>query len=61
LAGYLYTNFASLADYEFVLNYARELDVVLWESSAKRCFFGSIDGHANIKGFIERRTMGSGS
>ncbi|KAF9558831.1 transcription factor Tfb2 [Agrocybe pediades] len=58
--GYLYTNFASQADYEFVLNYAKELDIVLWESPAKRCFFGSIEGHANIKGFIERRTMGAG-
>jgi transcription initiation factor TFIIH subunit 4 len=56
--GYLYTAFASQADYEFVLNYAKELDVVLWESSAKRCFFGSLDGHANIRDFIERRTSG---
>jgi len=56
--GYLYKDFASLADYEFVLNYAKELDVVIWESSTKRCFFGSAEGHANIKGFIERRTGG---
>ncbi|KAF9460342.1 transcription factor Tfb2-domain-containing protein [Collybia nuda] len=59
--GYLYTAFASQADYEFVLNYAKELDVVLWENTAKRCFFGSLDGHANIRGFIERRTSGSTS
>jgi transcription initiation factor TFIIH subunit 4 len=57
LAGYLYTAFASQADYEFVLNYAKELDVVLWESATKRCFFGSMEGHTNIKGFIERRTQ----
>ncbi|KAF6759831.1 transcription factor Tfb2-domain-containing protein [Ephemerocybe angulata] len=56
--GYLYTAFASQADYELVLNYAKELDVVLWENAAKRCFFGSAEGHSNIKGFIERRTMG---
>jgi transcription initiation factor TFIIH subunit 4 len=55
----LYTAFASQADYEYVLNYARQLDVVLWENLAKRCFFGSVEGHANIRGFIERRT-GSG-
>lgn len=60
LLGYLYTAFASQADYEFVLNYAKELDVVLWENPSKRCFFGSLDGHANIRGFIERRTSGSG-
>lgn len=54
--GYLYTSFASQADYDFVLNYAKELGVVLWENPVKRCFFGSLDGHANIRGFIERRT-----
>ncbi|KAF8871760.1 transcription factor Tfb2-domain-containing protein [Infundibulicybe gibba] len=57
--GYLYTAFASQADYDFVLNYAKELDVVLWENTTKRCFFGSLDGHANIKSFIERRTSGT--
>lgn len=56
--GYLYTSFASQADYEFVLKYAKQLDVVLWENSAKRSFFGSLEGHANIRGFIERRTGG---
>ncbi len=58
LTGYLYTAFASQADYEYVLNYAKQLDVVLWESSAKRCFFGSLEGHPNIRGFIERRAAG---
>ncbi|GBE88578.1 RNA polymerase II transcription factor B subunit 2 [Sparassis crispa] len=57
--GYLYTAFASQADYEYVLNYAKQLDVVLWESPARRCFFGSLNGHANIRGFIERRTAGN--
>ncbi|KAJ7352276.1 transcription factor Tfb2-domain-containing protein [Mycena albidolilacea] len=57
--GYLYTAFTSPADYELVLNYARQLEVVLWENAAKRCFFGSLDGHANIKNFIERRTGGN--
>lgn len=56
--GYLYKDFASQADYEFVLNYAKELDVVLWESPIKRCFFGTLDGHANIRTFIERKTGG---
>jgi len=58
--GYLYTAFASHADYEYVLNYAKQLDVVLWENPARRCFFGSLEGHGNIRGFIERRTGGSG-
>lgn len=59
-SGFLYTAFASQADYEYVLEYARQLDVVLWENTAKRCFFGSVEGHANIRGFIERRTGGIG-
>ncbi|KAJ8588271.1 transcription factor Tfb2 [Rhizopogon salebrosus TDB-379] len=54
--GYLYKDFASQADYEYVLAYAKQLDVVLWESAAKRCFFGTLEGHANVRGFIERRT-----
>lgn len=58
-SGYLYKDFASQADYEFVLKYAKQLDVVIWESPTKRCFFGSLDGHANIRGFIERRTSGN--
>jgi transcription initiation factor TFIIH subunit 4 len=60
VTGFLYTAFASQADYEYVLNYARQLDVVLWENTAKRCFFGSVEGHTNIRGFIERRTGGGG-
>jgi transcription initiation factor TFIIH subunit 4 len=57
--GYLYTAFASQADYEFVLDYAKQLGVVLWENATKRCFFGSSEGHTNIRGFIERRTSTS--
>lgn len=52
--GYLYTSFASLADYEYVLKHGRELGVILWESAAKRCFFTSVEGHASIRLFIER-------
>ncbi|TFK27834.1 transcription factor Tfb2 [Coprinopsis marcescibilis] len=56
--GYLYTDFASQADYELVLKYAKELDIVLWENAAKRCFFGTLEGHPIIKSFIERRSTG---
>ncbi|KAF9449749.1 transcription factor Tfb2 [Macrolepiota fuliginosa MF-IS2] len=59
--GYLYTAFTSQADYELVLNYARQLDVVLWENASKRCFFGSLEGHSRIKEFIERRTQNPNS
>ncbi|KIJ50918.1 hypothetical protein M422DRAFT_159156, partial [Sphaerobolus stellatus SS14] len=54
--GYLYTSFASQSDYDYVLDYARKLGVVLWENSSKRCFFGTTDGHQRIKTFIENRT-----
>nr|VWO95154.1 Ankyrin repeat protein [Ganoderma boninense] len=57
--GYLYTAFASHADYEWVLDYAKKLGVVLWENPAKRCFFGSVEGHTNIRGYIERRSAGN--
>ncbi|KAF9053804.1 transcription factor Tfb2 [Hymenopellis radicata] len=53
--GFLYNDFTSLADYELVLNYAKDLGVVLWENAAKRAFFATIDGHASIKTFIETR------
>jgi len=56
--GYLYTAFASQADYEFVLRYAEQLRVVLWKNNAKRSFFGTLEGHSNIRGYIERRTGG---
>ncbi|KAJ7056776.1 transcription factor Tfb2-domain-containing protein [Mycena amicta] len=58
--GFLYTAFASEADYQLVLNYAKQLDLVIWESTAKRCFFGSTEGHPRIKAFIERRTATAG-
>ncbi|KZS92011.1 transcription factor Tfb2 [Sistotremastrum niveocremeum HHB9708] len=54
--GYLYTNFAAQADYQVVLDYAKQIGVVLWENSVKRCFFASAEGHSNIRGFIERRS-----
>lgn len=57
--GFLYKDFASQADYDYVLAYAKQLGVVLWENAVKRSFFGTLEGHANIRGFIERRSNGS--
>ncbi|KIM57435.1 hypothetical protein SCLCIDRAFT_16985 [Scleroderma citrinum Foug A] len=57
--GFLYKDFASQADYEYVLAYAKQLGVVLWENAPKRSFFGTLEGHANIRGFIERRSNAS--
>ncbi|KAH8827840.1 transcription factor Tfb2-domain-containing protein [Flagelloscypha sp. PMI_526] len=58
--GFLYTAFASQADYDLVLNYAKELGVVLWDNAMKRSFFGTLEGHALVKQFIERRSQGGG-
>ncbi|KAF8552043.1 transcription factor Tfb2 [Imleria badia] len=58
--GFLYKDFASQADYEYVLSYAKQIGVVLWENVVKRAFFGTMEGHANIRAFIERRTGGGG-
>lgn len=57
-SGFLYKDFASQADYEYVLSYAKQIGVVLWENAVKRAFFGTLEGHANIRAFIERRTGG---
>jgi transcription initiation factor TFIIH subunit 4 len=39
-----------------VLQYARQLGVVLWDNAIKRCFFVEAGGHTNLKEFISRRT-----
>ena len=39
------------ADYELLLDYARQSDVVHWESTTKLPFFGSQDGDGRIKEF----------
>ncbi|KAH7325299.1 transcription factor Tfb2-domain-containing protein [Rhizoctonia solani] len=53
--GYLYTEFGSQADYELVLRYAKEMNLVLYESARDRQFFAKADGHAAIRKYIERR------
>ncbi|CAE6406517.1 unnamed protein product [Rhizoctonia solani] len=52
---YLYTEFGSQADYELVLRYAKEMNLVLYESARDRQFFAKADGHAAIRQYIERR------
>ncbi|KAJ1300071.1 hypothetical protein OPQ81_002553 [Rhizoctonia solani] len=53
--GYLYTEFGSQADYELVLRYAKEMNLVLYENARDRQFFAKADGHALIRQYIERR------
>lgn len=48
--GYLYEDFRTAADYELVVNYARQLGVITWEGSAAlRKFFVTAEGHATIR------------
>ncbi|EJU04542.1 transcription factor Tfb2 [Dacryopinax primogenitus] len=53
--GYLYEDFNSQGDFDLVLNYAKQLDVVLWENREKRKMFVREDGHENVREFIRRR------
>ncbi|KAK4055924.1 RNA polymerase II transcription factor B 52 kDa subunit [Microbotryomycetes sp. JL221] len=53
--GYLYTEFSAQADYDLVHEYARDLGVILWQSSASRRLFVTMDGHLQVREFIKRR------
>jgi len=53
--GYLYEDFRTLSDFTLVLNYAKQLNVVLWENAETRKFFVTLDGHVTIRDFIKRR------
>ncbi|KAK4046149.1 RNA polymerase II transcription factor B 52 kDa subunit [Microbotryomycetes sp. JL201] len=53
--GYLYTDFSAQADYELVADYARDLGVILWQSSSARRLFVTMAGHLQVREFIKRR------
>lgn len=54
--GYLYEDFRTLQDYELVLNYAKQLNVVIWEGPPSlRKFFVTSEGHITVRDFIKRR------
>lgn len=48
-SGYLYDDFSSSSDYALVLNYAKELDVLLWETEGGRKLFVTAEGHALVR------------
>ncbi|KAK4703579.1 transcription initiation factor TFIIH subunit 4, partial [Phenoliferia sp. Uapishka_3] len=58
--GYLYDDFSSTSDYDLVVNYARELGVLLWELPKMRKMFVTMDGHQQVREFIKRRMAGTG-
>lgn len=47
--GFLYEDFSSSADFELVVNYARELGVLLWDLPAYRKMFVTSDGHVQVR------------
>lgn len=53
--GYLYEDFRTMSDFNLVLNYAKQLNVVLWENAETRKFFVTLEGHVTIRDFIKRR------
>ena len=53
--GFLYEDFSSTADFELVVNYSRDLGVLLWELPAYRKMFVTIEGHAQVREYIKRR------
>ena len=54
--GYLYEDFRTQSDYDLVINYAKQLGVVLWEAPGQaRKFFVTMEGHLMVRDFIKRR------
>lgn len=59
--GYLYEDFKSLSDYEIVMNYSKQIDIILWENTELRKFFVSFNGHTALREFIKRRILSNGN
>ncbi|EGG12949.1 uncharacterized protein MELLADRAFT_46475 [Melampsora larici-populina 98AG31] len=59
--GYLYEDFKSVSDYEIVINYSKQIDIILWENPELKKFFVSLDGHTALREFIKRRIMSNGN
>lgn len=53
--GYLYTEFRDQKEYETIVGYAEELGVLVWKSAARRKFFVTKEGNAQVIDFVNRR------
>jgi transcription initiation factor TFIIH subunit 4 len=53
--GFLFKDFATLAEYEGVVKYADEIGVLVWKSDAKRSFF--VTRHEQLRDYIKSRKM----
>ncbi|KFY21836.1 hypothetical protein V493_07075 [Pseudogymnoascus sp. VKM F-4281 (FW-2241)] len=54
-AGFLFKDFASLAEYEGCVRYADEIGVLVWRSDAKRSFF--VTKHEQLRDYIKSRKI----
>nr|KAG5699839.1 hypothetical protein BaRGS_034613 [Batillaria attramentaria] len=53
--GVLYNQFLSQADFEMLRNYAKEMDVLVWELPEKRVMVVTKEGHDDVKRFWKRQ------
>ncbi|PVD22460.1 hypothetical protein C0Q70_18274 [Pomacea canaliculata] len=53
--GILYNQFLSQADFEMLRDYAKEMDVLVWEMPEKRVMVVTKDGHDDVKRFWKRQ------
>ncbi|KAL8575673.1 General transcription factor IIH subunit 4 [Nucella lapillus] len=53
--GVLYNQFLSQSDFEMLRNYAKEMDVLVWELPEKRVMVVTKDGHDAVKRFWKRQ------
>lgn len=53
--GFLFKDFANLAEYEGCARYADEIGVLVWKSDAKRSFF--VTRHEQLRDYIKSRKM----
>ena len=56
--GYLFKDFANQQEYDMLSNYATELGVLVWGDKAKRKFFVTKDGMAQVADFANRKLRG---
>lgn len=47
--GFLYDDFSATSDFELVRDYAKQLEVLLWELPSRRKLFVTTDGHSQVR------------
>jgi len=52
---YLYHEFARAEDFQEVLNYAKQFDIVIWSNVKKRMLVVTTEGHSKVRAYIKKR------